>query len=72
MGTRERGFPHRILLLVSHDMKFVNLFLIFVYSILLRRRRGIEEEEHSIWQRILKIARPFEVIDLSSVDAMTL
>ncbi|KAH8553958.1 putative lysosomal cobalamin transporter [Umbelopsis sp. PMI_123] len=30
--------------------------------ILLRRRQGIVEEEHSIWQRVLKVARPFEFI----------
>lgn len=27
----------------------------------MRRRRGIEEEERSIWQHLFKIARPFEV-----------
>ncbi|KAJ2958400.1 hypothetical protein NQZ79_g6002 [Umbelopsis isabellina] len=30
--------------------------------ILLRRRRGIEEEEQSFWQKLAKIARPFEVV----------
>ncbi|KAI9289074.1 LMBR1-like membrane protein-domain-containing protein [Umbelopsis sp. AD052] len=40
--------------------------------ILLRRRRGIEEEEHSIWQRVLKVARPFEFVIGLVLLALTL
>ncbi|CAO3665882.1 unnamed protein product [Umbelopsis vinacea] len=40
--------------------------------ILVRRRRGIEEEERSIWQHLFKIARPFEFVIGLLLLALTL
>ncbi|KAM3578990.1 hypothetical protein VKS41_008526 [Umbelopsis sp. WA50703] len=40
--------------------------------ILLRRRQGVEDEEHSFWQKVAKIARPFEFIIGLILLALTL